>query len=55
MHPLARRLFFTDRVVVKDSYGNSFVAEGLFLNWFGRNVPFAALAVWAGLMLVFAA
>ena len=45
MHPLARKLFFTDRVVVKNSLGTAFEAEGLFLNWFGRNVPFVALAV----------
>lgn len=54
MHPVARKLFFTDRVVVKNSYGTSFEAEGLFLNWFGRNVPFVAMGVWAGLMLAFA-
>lgn len=54
MHPIARKLFFTDRVVAKDSLGTSFETEGLFLNWFGRNVPFVALAVWAGFMLAFA-
>lgn len=54
MHPAARKLFFTDRVEVKNSLGTSFEMEGLFLNWFGRNVPFVALAVWAGFMLVFA-
>lgn len=54
MHQVARKLFFTDRVVVKNSYGTSFEAEGLFLNWFGRNVPFVAMGVWAGLMLAFA-
>ncbi len=54
MHPVTRKLFFIDRVVVKNSRGTSFETEGLFLNWFGRNVPFIALAVWAGFMLAFA-
>lgn len=54
MHPLARKLFFTDRVVVKESYGNSFVGEGLFLNWFGRNLLFVVLAAWSALMLSYA-
>ncbi|WP_165390966.1 hypothetical protein [Pseudoduganella lutea] len=54
MHPVVRKLFFTDRVVVKNTYGTSFEAEGLFLNWFGRNVPFVAMGVWAGFMLAFA-
>jgi hypothetical protein len=54
MYPLARKLFFTDRVVVKNSLGTAFEAKGLFLNWFGRNVPFVTLAVWAAFMLAFA-
>jgi len=54
MHPVARRLFFTDRVFVKNSLGTRIEAEGLFLNWFGRNVPFVALAGWAAIMLAFA-
>lgn len=54
MHPVARKLFFTDRVVVKNFYGTSFEAEGLFLNWFCSNVPFVAMGIWVGLMLAFA-
>lgn len=54
MHPLARKLFFTDRVVIKNAYGTPYEVEGLFLNWFGRNVPFVAVGVWAALMLAFA-
>lgn len=54
MHPVARKLFFTERVVVKNCAGTSFEADGLFLNWFGRNVSFVAMGVWAGLMLAFA-
>jgi hypothetical protein len=54
MHPVVRKLFFTDWVIVKNSYGTPYETEGLFFNWFGRNVLFVAVAGWAGLMLAFA-
>lgn len=56
MHPLARGLFFTDTIVVgKDCAGNPIKAEGLFLNWFGRNVVLVVMLAWSALMLASAA
>lgn len=55
MHPLARRLFFTEKVVIgKDLFGHPIEAEGLFFNWLGRNLPFVIIGAWAALMLIFA-
>lgn len=54
MHPLTRRLFFTNKVVIgKDPFGNPIEAEGLFFNWLGRNLPFVIIGAWAVLMLAF--
>jgi len=54
MHPLARRLFFTNKVIIgKDLFGNPIEAEGLFFNWLGRNLPFVIIGFWAVLMLAF--
>ena len=55
MHPLTRRLFFTNKVVIgKDLFGHSIEAEGLFFNWLGRNLPFVVIGAWVVLMLIFA-
>lgn len=51
MHLIVSKLFFTDRIIVKNSLGSPFETEGLFLNWFGRHLLFVVLAGWAGLML----
>jgi hypothetical protein len=52
MHPLARSLFFTNRVVIgKDLFGNPVEAEGLYYNWLGRNLIVVVMAAWSILML----
>ena len=51
MNELARRLFYTNKITVKVPYGDPIEVEGVFLNWFGRNVPFVVLGGWAALML----
>lgn len=54
MHPLTRRLFFTNKAVIgKDLFGNPIEVEGLFFNWLGRNVPYVVIGAWAVLMLAF--
>jgi hypothetical protein len=53
MHPLTERIFFTRKVVIaKDLMGNPIEAEGLFFNWFGRNLVWVVLSVWSAAMLL---
>ena len=46
MKKLTHQLFFTDtlftnkHVVGKDIFGNKVIIEGVFFNWFGRNLPY---------------
>jgi hypothetical protein len=55
MEKLAKRLLFTNRISIgKDHSGNPIEAEGVFLNWLGRNLPFVVIGVWAAIVLLFA-
>lgn len=51
MHPIASRLFFTNKATIKTTFGQVIEVEGEFLNWFGRNLLFVVFGMWAALML----
>lgn len=48
MNPLVQRLFFTNKMTI-----NHIEVDGVFLNWFGRNVPYVVIGGWAVLVLAF--
>lgn len=54
MDSLVRRLFFTNKATIgKDLFGNPIEIDGVFFNWFGRNVPYVVIGAWAALVLAF--